>query len=165
MKEQCGKQSTGLFPFPKTLRSFLDRNTGRTGRLRSTERKVFMRKGLLFGTYDPLHAGHIRLFRECKKYCDYLIVCVHSDEYIKTYKGREPMFNEKERMDDVRQSRSVDEVRVNYSLGRKYWIDSLKTDVTFLSEEMKGQPSDATGEIIYMPRTEGISSTQMRGQK
>lgn len=124
-----------------------------------------MRKGLLFGAYDPIHAGHIRLFRECKKHCDYLIVCVHSDDYIRTYKGREPMFSEAERVADVRQSRSVDEVRVNYSLGRKYWIDSLKADVTFLSEEMKGQPSDATGEIMYMPRTEGISSTQMRGQK
>ena len=75
------------------------------------------------------------------------------------------MFNEAERVADVRESRSVDEAIINNSRGRKYWIDLLEADVTFLSEEMKGQPADVTGEIIYMPRTEGISSTQIRGSK
>lgn len=124
-----------------------------------------MRKGLLFGTFDQLHYGHLRLFRECKTQCDYLIVLVHSDDYIRKYKKREPTIPEDERYSDVIQSKSVDIALINYDSPRKLWVETLKIDVLFLSEEMRGQEVDVPCEIIYMPRTKGISSTQMRGEK
>ena len=38
-----------------------------------------MKKGIVTGAFDLLHAGHIHLFKEAKKHCDYLIVALHVD--------------------------------------------------------------------------------------
>jgi glycerol-3-phosphate cytidylyltransferase len=48
------------------------------------------RIGLTFGAFCPLHYGHINLFINAKEHCDKLIVCMSSDEYIKSKKGYEP---------------------------------------------------------------------------
>ena len=45
-----------------------------------------MSKILTFGVYDYFHLGHLRLFKQCKKYADYLIVAVQNGEYILKYK-------------------------------------------------------------------------------
>ena len=45
-----------------------------------------MKKILTFGVYDYFHLGHLRLFEQCKKYGDYLIVAVQEGEYILKFK-------------------------------------------------------------------------------
>ena len=45
-----------------------------------------MSKILTFGVYDYFHLGHLRLFKQCKKYADYLVVAVQDGNYIKKYK-------------------------------------------------------------------------------
>jgi rfaE bifunctional protein nucleotidyltransferase chain/domain len=43
--------------------------------------------GLTSGCFDILHTGHLNFFRNCKQYCDILMVCLSSDEQISTLKG------------------------------------------------------------------------------
>ena len=57
-----------------------------------------MKKIITFGTFDLFHVGHLNLFRQAKEFGDYLIVGVHSDDSVKSYK-RLPIFNEKDRYD------------------------------------------------------------------
>ena len=45
-----------------------------------------MNKILTFGVYDYLHLGHLRLFKQCKEYGDYLIVAVQNGDYIRKFK-------------------------------------------------------------------------------
>ena len=45
-----------------------------------------MSKILTFGVYDYFHLGHLRLFKQCKEYADYLVVAVQNGEYIKKFK-------------------------------------------------------------------------------
>ena len=47
---------------------------------------MMMSKILTFGVYDYFHLGHLRLFKQCKNYGDYLIVAVQDGDYIKKYK-------------------------------------------------------------------------------
>ena len=55
------------------------------------------KKGLCHGVFDLIHIGHIKHFLEAKKYCDYLVVSLTSDKYVKKSKGpNKPIFNEKE---------------------------------------------------------------------
>lgn len=61
------------------------------------------------GYWNPLHRGHIRLFKAAKKLGEYLIVIVNNDEQVKL-KGRKPFFNEKERMEIISALRAVDNV-------------------------------------------------------
>ena len=44
-----------------------------------------MNRVLTFGVYDYFHLGHLRLFKQCKEYGDYLIVAVQDGDYIKKY--------------------------------------------------------------------------------
>ena len=46
---------------------------------------MMMSKILTFGVYDYFHLGHLRLFKQCKNYGDYLIVAVQDGDYIKKY--------------------------------------------------------------------------------
>ena len=45
-----------------------------------------MSKILTFGVYDYFHLGHLRLFKQCKQYGDYLIVAIQNSDYILKYK-------------------------------------------------------------------------------
>jgi cytidyltransferase-like protein len=119
--------------------------------------------GLLFGCFDPLHYGHIRLFRRCMERCERFIVVVRSDDHIRRYKGREPFVHQLERLRDV--NTVVDEVY--FDEGDRgwpsfaIWSDKLGVDVFFASEENQGK-IELDVPVIYMPRTKGVSSTQIR---
>ena len=70
-----------------------------------------MRIVLAHGTYDLLHYGHILLFRVAKTLGDRLIVTLTADEFILKGPGR-PVFNERQRLEWVRECRSVDEAHI-----------------------------------------------------
>ena len=57
-----------------------------------------MRLGIVSGGFDPVHVGHIRMFKEAKKYCSKLVVIVNNDNWLVNKKGK-PFMNEQERMD------------------------------------------------------------------
>jgi len=120
-----------------------------------------MKKGIVFGCFDPFHAGHIRMLKKCRSMCSYLTVCVHSNEYIRKEKGREPFFDELLRIEDVRELRCVDEVYSNSSTDRNEWIRVIEASVIFVSAAMDGKGFIC--ETVRVPRTEGISSTSLRG--
>lgn len=67
--------------------------------------------GYAFVVCDLLHYGHLHFFRECKKYCDYLIVGIYTDELTKTYK-RKPIIPFNERKELIKELRIIDEVVV-----------------------------------------------------
>ncbi len=67
-----------------------------------------MKKVLVFGSFDFLHAGHLHFFEQAKKRGDYLMVCVARDENVERAKGRKPFFSEKERLRMVAALRVVD---------------------------------------------------------
>ena len=72
--------------------------------------------GYVPGVYDLFHIGHLNLIQNCKKYCEYLIVGVLSDELVEFYKGKRPFIPFAERIAIIDALRDVDEtVRVDAS--------------------------------------------------
>ena len=47
--------------------------------------------GLMAGVFDMFHIGHLNILKKARENCDYLIVCVHSDNYTNEYKKRFPI--------------------------------------------------------------------------
>ena len=132
------------------------------------QKGAYMVKVITYGTYDLLHYGHIRLLERAKALGDYLIVGVTADDFDKT-RGKinvqQPL---EERIAAVRATGLADEIIVEEYEGQK--IDDIRrlgVDIftvgsdwvcyfDYLNEYCK---------VEYLPRTEGVSSSEIRAEK
>ena len=77
--------------------------------------------GYTSGVFDLFHVGHIRLLNKAKSYCDELIVGVTSDELV-SYKNKKAVISLDERLEIVKNIKSVDRVIVQEDMGKfKMW--------------------------------------------
>lgn len=89
-----------------------------------------MKIGCTSGYYNPVHSGHIKLFEEAKKLCDYLVVIVNNDEQVKL-KGSKVFMDENERVNIVKAIRYVDKVILSIDKDRtiKETLKKINPDV------------------------------------
>ncbi len=76
---------------------------------------------MVFGTFDFVHAGHLSLFLQAKKYGDHLTVVVARDATVERVKGKLPIHTEKERVNIIRHIDLVDRVLLG-GKGDKYAV-------------------------------------------
>ncbi len=112
--------------------------------LRATEN---ITKVLVFGTFDILHPGHIKLFREAKKYGDYLTVVVARDKTVKEVKDREPKYTEDERLAHVSEMNVVDQAILGSEYDKYDVIEEVNPDFICLGYDQKDFTSDLEDEI------------------
>lgn len=126
-----------------------------------------MTRVITYGTYDLLHEGHINLLRRAKELGDYLIVGVTSDNFDKERGKLNVRNNVLERVEAVKATGYADQVIIEDYVGQK--IDDIQkynADIFAIGSDWKGK-FDYLNEyckVIYLPRTEGISSTMLRNE-
>ncbi len=124
-----------------------------------------MKKVITYGTFDLLHQGHINILKRAKEHGDYLIVGVTTDNYDKNRGKLNVRRSLMERIEDVRNTGLADEIIIEELEGQKI-EDILKYDVdTFVIGSDWVGKFDYLSEyckVIYLERTKGISSTQIR---
>lgn len=126
-----------------------------------------MKKIITYGTYDLLHQGHINLLRRAKELGDYLIVGVTSDSFDRGRGKLNVRNNVLERVEAVKATGYADEVIIEDYVGQK--IDDIQkynVDIFAIGSDWKGH-FDYLNEftkVVYLPRTEGISSTMLRAE-
>lgn len=129
-----------------------------------------MSKILTFGVYDYFHLGHLRLFKQCRKYADYLIVAVQDGNYIKKYKpDAKVMYTTEERVEILEALRIVDKVVV-YEKVCPEFLEKVDFDILALGEDHKGGRFDDAEqwciahkkEIVRLKRTPGICSSEIK---
>lgn len=81
-----------------------------------------MKTVLVFGAFDPLHAGHQDFFRQAKQHGDRLLVVVASDAVIRQQKHREPYLPEEERRAAVARLPTVDQALLGDSAPHEYQL-------------------------------------------
>jgi len=127
-----------------------------------------MTKVITYGTYDLLHAGHIRLLERAKALGDYLIVGVTSDDFDKTRGKINAAQSLMERIEGVRATGIADEIVVEEYEGQK--IDDIRrygVDVFTVGSDWEGK-FDYLKEyckVVYLSRTEGVSSSEIRAKE
>jgi len=127
-----------------------------------------MIKVITYGTYDLLHHGHIRLLERAKALGDYLIVGVTSDDFDKSRGKINVRQSLTERMNAVRETGLADEIIVEEYEGQK--IDDIRrydVDIFTVGSDWIGA-FDYLNEyckVVYLERTEGISSTEIRDKR
>ena len=127
-----------------------------------------MKKVITYGTYDLLHYGHIRLLERAKELGDYLIVGITSDDFDRTRGKINVQQCLAERIEAVKETGLADMIIVEEYEGQK--IDDIKrynVDIFTLGSDWEGKFDYLKEycEVIYLPRTEGISSSDIRAEQ
>lgn len=129
-----------------------------------------MKKILTFGVFDYFHLGHLRLFKQCKNYADYLIVAVQDDNSILKYKPKATiLYNVKERVEILEALNIVDEVIVYDNVSSKT-LEMIEFDILALGEDHKGKRFDEVvdwcyqngKEVVRLKRTPNVSSSDIK---
>lgn len=123
-----------------------------------------MRKVITYGTYDLLHVGHINLLRRAKEMGDYLLVVLSSDEF-NEIKHKTAYHCYEDRKLILEAIKYVDEVIPEYTWEQK--IDDVvdnQIDVFVMGDDWTGEFDFLKDycEVIYLPRTDGISTTKIK---
>lgn len=129
------------------------------------------RIGYTTGVFDMFHIGHLNILKNAKKQCDYLIVGVSTDELVMSYKNKIPVIPFEQRKAIVEAIKYVDKVVPQTSLDKYLAWEQLHFDAVFHGDDWKGSALYNTIEkklnevgcaLVYLPHTEGISSTMLR---
>ena len=126
-----------------------------------------MTKVITYGTYDLLHQGHINLLRRAKELGDYLIVGVTNDSFDRERGKLNVRNNVLERVEAVKATGYADQIIIEDYVGQK--IDDIQkydVDIFAIGSDWEGK-FDYLNEyckVVYLPRTEGISSTMLRDE-
>lgn len=126
--------------------------------------------GYTTGVYDMFHIGHLNVIRRAKEQCDYLIVGVSTDELVQEEKNKTPVIPFEERIQIVSAIRYVDQVVVQTNKDKMAAWKKYHFDKMFVGSDWKGsiqwdryekEFSPLGVEIVYLPHTNGISSTKL----
>jgi len=123
-----------------------------------------LRRIITFGTFDVLHIGHIRILKRARAEGDYLIVGLSSDELNFSKKGRTPIYPYNSRKELLTSLRFVDSVFMEESLEKKRdYIIEHKADVLIMGDDWHGKFDEFKDvcEVVYLPRTPSISTTEL----
>lgn len=132
------------------------------------------RIGYTQGVYDMFHIGHLNLINEAKQYCEKLIVGVNADALVQEYKHKTPVINENERRYIVGNIKAVDECIIATTLDKFEAYHQIKFDAIFIGADWEGNPrwietqqslSEFNVDVLYLPYTQGVCSTDLRQVK
>ena len=125
-----------------------------------------MKKIITYGTFDLLHYGHINLLKRAKSLGDYLIVVLSTDEFNWNMKQKQCYFSYEKRKSLLEAIRYVDLVIPENNWEQKISdVQEFKVDTFVIGDDWKGKfdyLKDEGVEVIYLPRTPEISTTQIK---
>lgn len=125
-----------------------------------------MKRVITYGSFDLLHYGHINLLKRAKELGDYLIVCLSTDEFNEKEKHKKAYFSYDKRKMLLEAIRYVDLVIPEESWEQKVTdIHEYHIDFFVLGDDWKGKfdyLKNEGVEVVYLPRTPEISTTQIK---
>lgn len=124
-----------------------------------------MKRVITYGTFDLLHYGHINLLERAKAQGDYLVVAISTDEFNWNMKQKKCYFSYEERKRMVEALRCVDLVIPEENWEQKVTdVQEYKIDTFVMGNDWEGKFDFLKDycEVVYLPRTPEISTTQIK---
>ena len=130
--------------------------------------------GYTCGVFDLFHVGHLNLLERCKSQCEYLIVGMCDDTYVREVKKKEPTIKENDRLRILNALKCVDRaemVNIAETDDKMLAWHRFKFDVLFSGDDWKGserylkteeQFRELGASIEYLPYTQGVSTTELK---
>jgi glycerol-3-phosphate cytidylyltransferase len=124
------------------------------------------KRGVIAGNFDVIHPGYIKMFKECKSYCQQFTILLHTDPSIERPHKLKPILNKEERTEVLSSIKFIDSIA--YYTYEKELVDLLKRlspDIRFLGDDYRGKTY--TGfeldiPIHYLNRDHGWSTTKFK---
>lgn len=123
-----------------------------------------MKKVITYGTYDLLHIGHINLLKRARALGDYLLVVLSTDEF-NALKHKTAYHSYEDRKSILEAIRYVDEVIPETCWEQKVSdVVNNNVDIFVMGDDWEGQFDFLKEycEVVYLPRTDGISTTKIK---
>lgn len=123
-----------------------------------------MKKVITYGTFDLIHTGHINILRRAKEMGDYLVVAISTDEF-NTIKHKQAYYSFEQRKQILEAIRYVDEVIPEHTWDQKVQdVKAHDIDIFVMGHDWEGEFDFLKEycEVIYLPRTEGVSTTKTK---
>ncbi len=123
-----------------------------------------MKKVITYGTFDLFHVGHVNILRRARELGDYLIVALSSDEF-NAIKNKKAYHSYEDRKTILEAIRYVDEVIPELTWEQKIKdVQEHNVDVFVMGDDWEGKFDFLKEycEVVYLPRTEGISTTKIK---
>lgn len=127
--------------------------------------------GYTTGVYDMFHVGHLNILKKAKEQCDYLIVGVTTDELCYKRKNKYPIINQNDRARIVKAIKYTNKVIFQTDMDKIKPVIDNNVDVVFVGSDWEGTPQwieyekqfkKVNCDVVYLPHTDGISSTILR---
>lgn len=125
---------------------------------------------LIFGVFDLFHLGHLRLFKQAKKYGNKLIVAVQNSHYVTKFKPNAKVFySTNEKLEILSSIKEIDELVVYNEITPEY-ISNINFDILGLGEDHIGDRFNKLVEwcnnnnkkVVRLKRTANISSSELK---
>lgn len=126
-----------------------------------------MKKVITYGSFDLFHKGHYRLLERAKALGDYLIVGVTTEHYDESRGKLNIIDSLMDRIEHVKQTGFVDKIIIEDHVGQKVEdIQKYHIDIFAIGSDWTGKFDylKEYAQVVYLPRTKGISSTMLRSQ-
>lgn len=129
--------------------------------------------GYTQGTFDLFHIGHLNLLKNAKSQCEKLIVGINSDQLVYEYKNKITCMKEHERAQIMEAIKYVDEVIIVKTLNKVDTYKKIKFDAIFIGDDWKGNErwlqtekelKEFNVDVVYLPHTDGISTTMLKNE-
>ena len=127
--------------------------------------------GYTTGVFDMFHIGHLNIIKRAKEQCDFLIVGVSTDENVMNYKHKTPVIPYDQRKAIVEAIRYVDQVVPQENMDKFAAWHRLHFNVLFhgsdwqgsqMYDELEKQLASVGCDMVFLPHTDGISSTILK---
>lgn len=128
-----------------------------------------MNKVLTFGVYDYFHLGHLRLFKQCKNFGDFLIVAVQDGDYILKYKpNAKVLYTTQERIEMLQSIKEIDDIIVYQDVDKT--LPKIDFDIFAIGEDQNHEGfqraikwcEENNKKVVRLHRTQGICSSNIK---
>ena len=123
-----------------------------------------MKVVITYGTFDLFHVGHIRLLKRLRELGNELIVGISSDEF-NLLKGKKSFYSYEERAEILASCKYVSKVFPEHSWEqKKNDIEKYHATIFAMGDDWQGKFDELSTlcEVVYLPRTEDISTTEIK---
>ena len=122
--------------------------------------------GVIAGNFDVIHPGYIKMFKECKSYCQQFVILLHVDPSIERPEKLKPILTKEERTEILTSIKFINGIA--YYTYEKELVDLIKRlspDIRFLGDDYRGKTY--TGfeldiPVHYLNRDHGWSTTKFK---